>query len=260
MYHDVPARAPFDRFAVPNHRFVAHLDVLDALRLRVVPVEEAAPGRVGLTFDDGYAAHYAEVFPLLVARGMRATFFVTTGWVGKRGFVTWEQLREMAAAGMSIQSHTANHPLLSESSHADVVRELVTSRERIEAEIGQPCGAVALPGGAAPREWRANDYAQLGFGLVATSRWGANSGRPTRAAAKYVRRYTVRYRTPDAWLPRFALGRSTRLHPESLRLFTLGMVRTVLGGARYQRLRRRVLGTQAELLIEPPALRSTGRP
>jgi peptidoglycan/xylan/chitin deacetylase (PgdA/CDA1 family) len=260
MYHDVPARPPFDRFAVPKHRFVAHLDVLDALQLRVVPVEEAAPGQVGLTFDDGYEAHYAEVFPRLVARGMRATFFVTTDWVGKRGFVTWGQLREMATAGMSIQSHTASHPLLSESRRTDVVRELVTSRERIETEIGQPCIAVALPGGAAPREWRARDYAELGLRLVATSRWGANAARLTRGTAKFVRRYTVRYSTPDAWLPRFALARSTPLHPESLRLFALGVVRTVIGGRRYQRLRRRVLGAQADLMIEAATLRSSGQP
>ena len=88
MYHEVPAEPPFGYFAVPRDRFVAQLNLLDRLQLAARPLEDTGPGQVALTFDNGHLTHYAQVFPLLAERGMRATFFVTTDWVGQRGNVT----------------------------------------------------------------------------------------------------------------------------------------------------------------------------
>jgi len=209
---------------------------------------------VALTFDDGHLTHYAQVFPLLAERGMRATFFVTTDWVGQRGYVTWGQLREMASAGMSVQSHTASHPFLSELSRADAVRELVMSKQRIEAELGQPCVTVALPGGDAPRGWGVSEYADLGFKWVATSRWGSNPAGPANAPALLARRYTVRQGTSDVRLPSLALARSTAADLEGLRLLALNALRTTLGASRYTRLRGRVLARGSGLASGDPVL------
>ena len=42
---------------------------------------------VVLTFDDGRDADYEIVFPLLLAAGMRAEFFVNTATIGQRGYL-----------------------------------------------------------------------------------------------------------------------------------------------------------------------------
>ena len=247
MYHEVPGEAtPAGYYAIPHDRFAAQLGVIRALGLTASSLERVLAGppgpTVGLTFDDGHETHYTQVFSLLQERQLTATFFVTSAWVGTPGYVSWHQLREMADAGMSIQSHTASHPFLSELGRADAARELAASKAIIEQEIGRPCTTLALPGGDAPRGWSPADYAALGYRCVATSRWGPNRvEREPRDGVRYIRRYTVRRGTPDALLRKLALAEERTLGPEGIRLAALHVLRSTLGATRYTRWRRRVL-------------------
>ena len=248
MYHEVPRDASVaGYFAVPRDRFAAQLAAISALGLSAGSLEDAVArtaGRVvALTFDDGHETHYREVFPLLAERQITATFFVTSSWVGTPGYVTWGQLREMAAAGMSVQSHTATHPFLSELSALEARRELAASKSAIEQEIGRPCTTLALPGGDAPRGWRPADYAKLGYRRVATSQWGPN---PKRAGSlsdevRFVRRYTVRRETANSLLQRLAWAEEPAFGLEGFRQITLHVLRSTVGATRYARWRRGVL-------------------
>ena len=68
---------------------------------------------VVITFDDGWENQYRHAFPILRRFGLTATFFVFTTPIGKdTKLMTWEQLRELQAAGMTIGSHTRTHPVL----------------------------------------------------------------------------------------------------------------------------------------------------
>ena len=248
MYHEVDPGTASGYFAVTREQFGEQLDRLLALGMRGVSMEELVRGAAGvtasgrrapqvaITFDDGHRTHYEHALPELVARGMTATFFVITSRVGTGDYATWDQLREMAAAGMSIQSHTDTHPFLSELSREAASRELRESKRRIDAELRQDTVTVALPGGDRPRGWRAEDYRALGYRWVATSRWGPNAD-----AGTFVRRYTIRRDTPPATFDDLALGRPSPRSKEGVRLWVLGEVRSLLGPSRYARLRRSVL-------------------
>ncbi len=59
----------------------------------------------------------------------------------------WQELRDLAAKGVEIGSHTHSHPHLTELSDAELKRELVDSRKRIEDELGRPCAYLAYPFG-----------------------------------------------------------------------------------------------------------------
>jgi peptidoglycan/xylan/chitin deacetylase (PgdA/CDA1 family) len=245
MYHEIPdveARARY--FSVPSDRFARHLDLLRALGVRVLALEtarrEPAGTAVALTFDDGHRTHYQHAFPQLAERGMTATFFVTTSWVGTHEYATWSQLREMSEAGMAIQSHTVTHPFLSELPRHAVERELRESRDEIEQRMGSPCVTLALPGGDVPRHWNADDYRRVGYDCVATSRPGPNADAGVDATP-FVRRYTVRRETSDERLRRQALASESAYAIEGLRQAALGALRTALGPTRYARWRRRVL-------------------
>jgi peptidoglycan/xylan/chitin deacetylase (PgdA/CDA1 family) len=100
-----------------------------------------------ITFDDGWADNYTNVFPILKAYGLTATIFVVTGFVGQPNYMDWNQLREMSEAGISIQSHTVNHKPLAQLSKAEVEYELGTSKKTIEDALGKIVKFLSLPHG-----------------------------------------------------------------------------------------------------------------
>ncbi|MEI6515154.1 MAG: polysaccharide deacetylase family protein [bacterium] len=89
---------------------------------------ESQVKHVALTFDDGYADNWIAAFPLLRKYGIKATMFVSTGFItgadGCRptigdvapdaldwsGYLTWPELRAMQASGLvEVQSHGGTH-------------------------------------------------------------------------------------------------------------------------------------------------------
>jgi peptidoglycan/xylan/chitin deacetylase (PgdA/CDA1 family) len=67
---------------------------------------------VSLTFDDGNADNFA-AGTLLAQNGLHGTFYIPSGLVGTPGFMTWDQLKTLQAAGQEIGGHSLNHMKLS---------------------------------------------------------------------------------------------------------------------------------------------------
>jgi len=249
MYHQIggaePDRSVASWFAVSRDTFGRHLDAIAASGRRGCSLGEAArengAERVAITFDDGTAGHYEHALPELTARGMTATFFVTTSWVGRPGYVTWDQLREMRAAGMEIGSHTRTHPFLSELDAAGVEREAGGARAEIDAALGQETTALALPGGDAPRRALRPLLAAAGYRVVATSRWGVNTVAPGEPVA-WIRRSTVRGAAEAAEFRRILEADPSLALRRRARESVLGSLRACVGPSRYTRWRRAFLG------------------
>src|SRR5947208_4200811 len=92
---------------------------------------------VVLTFDDGRAADYEVAFPLLLAAGARAEFFINTARIGRRGYLSWSRIEEMHRAGMSFQSHSHDHVVLPGLSARLLRNEIRTSKRLIEDFLGR---------------------------------------------------------------------------------------------------------------------------
>lgn len=90
-----------------------------------------------LTFDDGYSDAYAAAYPALRQRGMKGVFFVVTGFVGKPGYLTWENVQALSAAGMEIGSHTLNHLDLTKLSAAELQAQLKESKSILQEKRGE---------------------------------------------------------------------------------------------------------------------------
>ncbi|MBI1357726.1 MAG: polysaccharide deacetylase family protein [Acidobacteria bacterium] len=67
---------------------------------------------------------------------------------GARAFLSWDEAREMAAAGMAIGSHTASHQILSKLTAGQQQDEALRSRQALEEGLGQTVDALAYPVGA----------------------------------------------------------------------------------------------------------------
>ncbi len=101
-----------------------------------------------ITFDDGYLDNYENAYPILRKYGFKATIFVISSFVGKmEHYFTWEQAREMAEHGISIQSHTVDHKSMTDLSDEQLRAELVESRRKIQEEMGSSVDFIAYPTG-----------------------------------------------------------------------------------------------------------------
>ncbi len=121
-----------------------------------------------LTFDDGLCSHYERVFPALLEYALTATFFVTTALAGSPGYLSWSQMREMSAAGMTFGSHGREH--IDYSGLPDVVatRELDRSRVALEDGLGRPASMFSAPYGFLSRAL-IESARQAGFHWICSS-------------------------------------------------------------------------------------------
>jgi len=109
---------------------------------------ETLPAKpIMITFDDGYADNYTTAFPILKKYGFTATIFMVSSYIDGEGFMTWPQLKELAANGWQIEGHTANHTDLTKLDSKTVLSELKSSKELLEKGLGQPVDFFAYPYG-----------------------------------------------------------------------------------------------------------------
>lgn len=138
-------RQHIEYLAENNYNTVSLNDVDNALEYGIALPENP----VVLTFDDGYMDAYTEVFPVLQAHNMVGTFFIITQFADDslQGYMNWEQINEMAQAGMNMEGHTKTHINLTEREHDLLVFQIVGSLESIEAHTGNASNILAYPVG-----------------------------------------------------------------------------------------------------------------
>lgn len=157
----------YHRFGEPSlpstniqvEQFEAHLNELADSRYSVLPIpeilsklsaREPLPDRaVGISIDDAFLSVYEKAWPRLRDAGMPFTLFVATKPLddGTSGYMSWDQLRELHAAGVSIGSQTHSHPHMPRDSKTQNVEELRISNERFLAELGVTPDVIAYPYG-----------------------------------------------------------------------------------------------------------------
>ncbi len=166
IYHRVGGDSGLELDLAPD-RFAAQMAWLAEHGL-VVPLDRALeelaePGRTGprrvvLTFDDGTRDFVEHTVPVLVAHGLPATLYLATAFVDEQVPLpygapptSWGALREAVATGLvTVGSHTHHHALLDRLAPDEIARELDTSVDLIERELGTHPEHFAYPKALAP--------------------------------------------------------------------------------------------------------------
>ncbi|MBO4780329.1 MAG: polysaccharide deacetylase family protein [Selenomonadaceae bacterium] len=160
-YHQVtddPLDPDFEVYNVPPNEFAAQLDYLQAEGyttitlqnfMRVVHGKGTLPEKpIILTFDDGYADNYSTMLPILEAHGMTAIVYVITNEVGKAGYLTFDELKDMQRRGLEIGSHTSDHLPLTSLDKLTQRRQIRESKTFLEWSGLQTIYSLSYPNGA----------------------------------------------------------------------------------------------------------------
>jgi peptidoglycan/xylan/chitin deacetylase (PgdA/CDA1 family) len=141
-----------------------------------------------LTFDDGHESNLSTAVPLLVEAGFRATFFVTAGWMGRKPYMDWSQVRRLAETGMEIGSHSMTHRPPASLGVRELRQEMEDSRRLIEDRAGCRVTTASSPTGffhsALPNVARDAGYRALCYGRIGLYTPGHDPFRIPRLAVK----------------------------------------------------------------------------
>ncbi len=161
MYHSVNDKAVAhlqNASTVNTEHFRFQMEFLKKNRYSVISLDELVRGiksnrffsrkTAVITFDDGYDDVYTNGFRILKEYGFPAAVFVLPDQVGKEGYMTWAQLKEMKDSGLiAVESHTLSHAYLPEVSEDVQRREITESKRVIEKVLGGEVKYFAYPVG-----------------------------------------------------------------------------------------------------------------
>lgn len=120
--------AQLDYLAQNGYTTITMLDFIEAKNGRFVMPDKP----IMLTFDDGYEDNYINLLPMLEQRNMKAVVYVIANQIGQKGYLTFDQLKDMQTRGIEIGNHTADHIALDELSRDEIVYEVRDSKIYLE--------------------------------------------------------------------------------------------------------------------------------
>ncbi|MFF3335995.1 polysaccharide deacetylase family protein [Streptomyces sp. NPDC002888] len=224
MYHSVAAD-PNDAtrvLSVAPEAFAEQMALIGDLGLTPLTTADLAarwrsgrplPARpVLITFDDGYQGVHRHALPVLAEHGFPATLYVSTGWLrgehdmggGLDTMLDWDQVRDLAGAGVEIGGHSHTHPQLDQLGDETLGAELTRCRDLVADELGALPVSFAYPYGYSSRRVRRAVRAQ---GFAQALAVGNDLAR-RRQGPYALRRVTVRRTTGTQEFERLVEGRS----------------------------------------------------
>ncbi|HLK53294.1 MAG TPA: polysaccharide deacetylase family protein [Candidatus Angelobacter sp.] len=145
-YHELSPDVTDYSYALSCGQFEQHLQL--AAQLQGQSAKARPPIKVSVSFDDGHLSNYTHALPLLEKYGCKAIFFVIVGRIGQhKDFMTWDHLRELAALGHKVESHSWSHKFLTDCLDSDLHDELTRSRKTLEDRLSSPVEALSAPHG-----------------------------------------------------------------------------------------------------------------
>lgn len=227
LFHDIyisdPEESGFsgavaDRYKITATTFDRHLEALDrTLTAPPVLVTEAMcinqpQTPVAITVDDGGVSYHSIIASRLEERGWRGHCFVTTSYIGRRGFLDKHHLRDLHARGHIIGSHSVSH--LSHMEKCDplvVFREWSESRKALEDILGSEVTCASVPGG-----YYSRCVAQIASkaGLINLFTSEPDKAVQTVERCMVMGRFAVRSGSSPEYVKRLARGDPAILHRE----------------------------------------------
>jgi len=251
LYHDVVQARDFESSGFPGadaaiyklelSEFEEHIAAIHEVIDRPATVRELAHlnGRPTLlTFDDGGSSAHEHIADLLDRHDWRAHFFVTTDWIGQRGFLSPTQIRDLRTRGHVIGSHSCSHPpRMSHCSRNELRREWTNSIAVLSDILSETVDTASVPGGYYRRNV-AEAAAEAGIRTLFTSE--------PRTSSQVVNgclvfgRFTIQQGVPAVTAAAIAAGSATNRF-QQFAYWNIKKIAKVAGGTRWLLMRKWLL-------------------
>ena len=101
-----------------------------------------------VTIDDGFESFYYEAWPYLKKSKIPFILFISTEPVGKKGYMTWEQIKEVEKSNFAfIGHHSHSHEYLIDVSNEEFILDINTANEIFLKELGYVPNLFSYPFG-----------------------------------------------------------------------------------------------------------------
>jgi peptidoglycan/xylan/chitin deacetylase (PgdA/CDA1 family) len=158
MYHHIAVSPNGSRYYVAPEVFETELKLLRnwgyatiSTSMLVQAITQGVllpPHPIIITFDDGDADNYTNAFPIMQKYGYTGVLYVAYAFIGIPNYMSVDQIREMAAAGWEVGSHSISHPINFLALDPAAMRaEIVGSRQKLMDLLGLPILTFAYPFG-----------------------------------------------------------------------------------------------------------------
>jgi len=141
---------------IRNEIFIEHLKEINNLGIEFITFkkfEEIIKTNMDknyllLTIDDAFESFYLNAWPILKSKKIPFIIFVSTREIGKYGYMTWKQIKEVAASNLvTIGNHSHSHDYLIDWNDDSIKSDLETSIKIFKNELGYSPKIFAYPFG-----------------------------------------------------------------------------------------------------------------
>jgi peptidoglycan/xylan/chitin deacetylase (PgdA/CDA1 family) len=157
LYHRIDTSPINSQYYVPPAKFDEEMKLLHdwgyqtiTTELLIKAITEGAdlpPRPLLITFDDGHLNNYTTAFPIMQKYGFTGVLYIVANYLGADQYMNADQIKEMAAAGWEVGSHSISHSDLTSLEPYRQRYEVVESRTLLEEALGVPVLTIAYPFG-----------------------------------------------------------------------------------------------------------------
>lgn len=145
-YHDIHLQNKYTTMSTNFELFKKHINVIRKEGFSIVRDIDCEEKQVQLAFDDGFRGIW-ECAELLINEHLYPTIFIPVSLIGKKEYLTENEIIALHKAGFNIQSHGVRHSNMSAMSPKILLDDLVTSKQYLEALLGKNIDSICFPQG-----------------------------------------------------------------------------------------------------------------
>ncbi len=157
LYHRIGVSPTNSQYYVSPDKFEDQMKLLHDWEYTVIPIEllvkaikegaDLPPRPIIITFDDGDLSVYETAFPIMRKYGLTGVAYIVGNYMDTDGYMTAEQIKELAAAGWEIGSHSRSHRDLTRLRVPIQRQEIYQAKRDLEQATGVQASTFAYPFG-----------------------------------------------------------------------------------------------------------------